>query len=170
MEFKSACIGTTIALESLSYWAAADDSGRAGVVIASDVAKYPLGSSGEYTQGAGSVSLLVKKNPRIASLERDISMLYQETKNDFFRPISCTTATVNGEHSNQCSPTASMQGAFASYPPGRSKGSDQSKKWRIRRLISSTICSFISPIQEWWSMHLAPSSARTGRTAAGGRR
>lgn len=113
VEFKSACIGTSIALESLSYWAAADDSGRAGVVIASDVAKYPLGSSGEYTQGAGSVSLLVKKNPRIASLEQ-VYGCYTRDENDFFRPIGCTTATVNGKHSNQCYLDA-MQGAFASF-------------------------------------------------------
>ena len=113
VEFKSACIGTTIALESLSYWAAADDSERAGVVIASDVAKYPLRSSGEYTQGAGSVSLLVKKNPRIAELEQ-IYGCFTRDENDFFRPIGCTTATVNGKHSNQCYLDA-MQGAFASF-------------------------------------------------------
>ena len=113
VEFKSACIGTTLALESISYWAAADDSERVGVVIASDVAKYPLGSSGEYTQGAGSVSLLVKKNPRIAALEQ-IYGCFTRDENDFFRPIGCTTATVNGKHSNQCYLDA-MQGAFASF-------------------------------------------------------
>ncbi len=113
VEFKSACIGTTLALESISYWAAADDSERAGVVIASDVAKYPLGSSGEYTQGAGSVSLLVKKNPRIAELEQ-IYGCFTRDENDFFRPIGCATATVNGKHSNQCYLDA-MQGAFASF-------------------------------------------------------
>ena len=113
VEFKSACIGTTLALESLSYWAAAEDTDRVGVVIASDVAKYPLRSSGEYTQGAGSVALLVKKNPRLAALEQ-IYGCFTRDENDFFRPMGCTTATVNGKHSNQCYLDA-MQGAFDSF-------------------------------------------------------
>ena len=32
---------------------------RKAVVIASDIAKYELNSTGEYTQGAGSVSMLI---------------------------------------------------------------------------------------------------------------
>jgi len=52
VEFKSACISTTLALESISYWVAAQPEDKVGVVIASDIAKYPLRSSGEYTQGA----------------------------------------------------------------------------------------------------------------------
>jgi len=82
VEFKAACIGTTFALESLCYWAAfqdrMEDGGaevdlereKAGVVIASDIARYPLSSSGEYTQGAGSVALLVKRDPRLLAIEQ----------------------------------------------------------------------------------------------------
>ncbi len=113
MELKSACFGTTLALESISYWVAAGEDDRIGVVIASDVAKYPLRSSGEYTQGAGSVSLLVRKNPRIAALEQ-VYGCFTRDENDFFRPLGCTTATVNGKHSNQCYLDA-VQGAFASF-------------------------------------------------------
>jgi hydroxymethylglutaryl-CoA synthase len=113
VEFKSACIGTTFALESLSYWAAAEEEDKVGIVIASDVAKYPLRSSGEYTQGAGSVALLVKKKPRLARLEQ-IYGCFTRDENDFFRPMGCATATVNGKHSNQCYLDA-MQGAFDSF-------------------------------------------------------
>lgn len=113
VEFKSACIGTTLALESISYWVAAGEDERIGVVIATDVARYPLHSPGEYTQGAGSVSLLVKRDPRIAALEQ-IYGCFTRDENDFFRPLGCATATVNGKHSNQCYLDA-MQGAFASY-------------------------------------------------------
>ena len=63
VEFKAACIATTFALESQSYWLAAEDEDRVGVVIASDVAKYPLASPGEYTQGAGSVCMLRRRIP-----------------------------------------------------------------------------------------------------------
>jgi hydroxymethylglutaryl-CoA synthase len=113
VEFKAACIGTTFALESLSYWVAAEEEGKVGIVIASDVAKYPLASAGEYTQGAGSVALLVKKNPRLLALEQ-IYGTFTRDENDFFRPMGCTTAVVNGKHSNQCYLDA-MRGAFDSY-------------------------------------------------------
>ena len=113
VEFKSACIGTTLALESLSYWAAAEDDGRVGVVVASDIARYPFRSSGEYTQGAGSVSLLVKRRPRLLSLEPDFGS-FTKDENDFFRPSGAATAVVNGKHSNLCYLNA-VTGAFDAF-------------------------------------------------------
>jgi hydroxymethylglutaryl-CoA synthase len=113
VEFKAACIGASFALESLSYWAATEETDKVGIVIASDVAKYPLKSSGEYTQGAGSVALIVKKNPRLISLEQ-IYGPFTRDENDFFRPIGCTTAVVNGKHSNSCYLDA-MLGAFDAF-------------------------------------------------------
>ena len=113
VEMKAACIATTLALECQSYWLAAEDEDKVGVVIASDVAKYPLASPGEYTQGAGSVSLLLKKNPRLLSLEQ-VYGHFTRDENDFFRPMGCTTAVVNGKHSNQCYLDA-MTGAFDSF-------------------------------------------------------
>ncbi len=113
VEMKAACIATTLALESQSYWLAGEDEDKVGVVIASDVAKYPLASPGEYTQGAGSVSLLLKKNPRLISLEQ-VYGHFTRDENDFFRPMGCTTAVVNGKHSNQCYLDA-MTGAFDSF-------------------------------------------------------
>lgn len=113
VEFKAACIGTTFALESLSYWLAGEEEDKVGIVIASDVAKYPLASPGEYTQGAGSVALLLKKNPRLLALEQ-IYGTFTRDENDFFRPMGCSTAVVNGKHSNQCYLDA-MQGAFDSF-------------------------------------------------------
>ena len=36
---------------------------RKAIVIATDIAKYHIGSTGEYTQGAGAISLLITENP-----------------------------------------------------------------------------------------------------------
>lgn len=119
VEFKSACIATTHALENVCYWAAADDDGRYGIVIASDIARYPLRSPGEYTQGAGSVSLLVKRKPRMIALEKSFGVFTRD-ENDFFRPIGQSTAVVNGKHSNSCYLSA-MEGAFAAYKRGALK-------------------------------------------------
>ena len=113
VEFKAACIGTTFALENLSYWLTGEDEGKVGIVIASDVARYPLASPGEYTQGAGSVALLLKREPRILALEQ-IYGSFTRDENDFFRPMGCKTAVVNGKHSNQCYIDAVI-GAFDSF-------------------------------------------------------
>jgi hydroxymethylglutaryl-CoA synthase len=113
VEFKAACIGATFALENLSYWLDGEDEEKVGVVIASDVAKYPLASPGEYTQGAGSVALLLKREPRLLALEQ-IYGSFTRDENDFFRPMGCKTAVVNGKHSNQCYLDAVI-GAFDSF-------------------------------------------------------
>ncbi|MDF0590101.1 hydroxymethylglutaryl-CoA synthase family protein [Candidatus Methanocrinis natronophilus] len=129
VEFKSACIGATHALESVACWLKAGDDcgwgegsgsdvsgrrrGRVGIVVATDVARYGIGSPGEYTQGAGSVALLVDRDPRILALD-PVMGVYTRDENDFFRPIGMRCAVVNGKYSNQCYLTA-MDGAFGSY-------------------------------------------------------
>jgi hydroxymethylglutaryl-CoA synthase len=113
VEFKSACIGATFALENLRNWAALNNEDQVGVVIASDVARYDLNTSGEYTQGAGSVSILVGKNPRLMALD-GFSGSFTRDVDDFFRPIGSSTAVVHGKKSNDCYLTA-VEKAFASY-------------------------------------------------------
>ena len=124
VEFKSACIGTTIALENVADWLRAkgdhdlsENAGRrrrrVGIVVATDVARYELNSPGEYTQGAGSVALLVDRDPRILALD-PVMGVYTRDENDFFRPIGTRCAVVNGKYSNQCY-LAAMDGAFSSY-------------------------------------------------------
>jgi hydroxymethylglutaryl-CoA synthase len=129
VEFKSACIGATFAQESVACWLKAGDDGgwdegnsgsngpgrrgRVGIVVATDVARYEIGSPGEYTQGAGSVALLVDRNPRILALDT-VMGVYTRDENDFFRPVGMKCAVVNGKYSNQCY-LAAMEGAFGSY-------------------------------------------------------
>jgi len=61
VEFKQACYSATAALQmACSYVARKPD--RKVLVIASDVARYDLDSSGEATQGAGAVAMLVTAN------------------------------------------------------------------------------------------------------------
>ena len=129
VEFKSACIGATHALESVACWLKAGEDGgwgegsgsdvsgrrrrRVGIVVATDVARYEIGSPGEYTQGAGSVALLVDRDPRILALD-PVMGIYTRDENDFFRPVGMKCAVVNGKYSNQCY-LAAMEGAFGSY-------------------------------------------------------
>ena len=128
VEFKSACIAATHALENVVYWLKAEEDendfsgadrgsgisrGRVGIVVATDVARYELNSPGEYTQGAGSVALLVKRNPRLLALD-PVMGIFTRDENDFFRPIGMKCAVVNGKYSNLCY-LAAMDGAFYSY-------------------------------------------------------
>ena len=65
-------------------WIKKSNSDRKAIVIASDVAKYELASTGEYTQGAGAVAMFISSNPSIILNETfGISM---EHVGDFFKP------------------------------------------------------------------------------------
>ena len=66
-EIKHACLGGVYALKNAVRHCLLEDS--AAIVICSDLALYARGSSGEPTQGAGAVALLVERNPALASLE-----------------------------------------------------------------------------------------------------
>lgn len=131
VEFKSACIAATHALENAAYWLRAEEDendfsgadggsrqsrGRVGIVVATDIARYELNSPGEYTQGAGSVALLVKREPRLLALD-PVMGVFTRDENDFFRPIGMKCAVVNGKYSNLCY-LAAMDGAFYSYKKG----------------------------------------------------
>ena len=84
VDLTFACIGGVDALQNCLEWAAAKD-GRTGIVVASDDAKYELESTGEYTQGAGAVAMLVKQEPRLLAIDPDFGVATRPA-HDFFKP------------------------------------------------------------------------------------
>ena len=70
VEIKEACYGATAALNFAKNHIEKNPDSYV-LVIASDVAKYGIGESGESTQGAGSCSMLIKRNPGILILNDD---------------------------------------------------------------------------------------------------
>ena len=84
VDLTFACAGAVDALENCCDWVRNGDD-RQAIVIASDIAKYELYSTGEYTQGAGSVSMLICENPSIISFNGTWGV---STKGigDFFKP------------------------------------------------------------------------------------
>ncbi len=66
-EVKHACLGGVYALKNAVRHCLLEDS--KAIVICSDLALYARGSSGEPTQGAGAVALLVERNPALASID-----------------------------------------------------------------------------------------------------
>ena len=70
------------------------------LIIASDIARYGVGSSGESTQGAGAVAMLVSQNPRILELADD-NVAQTRDVMDFWRPNYSSTPYVQGIYSTK---------------------------------------------------------------------
>lgn len=98
-EIKEACFGLTAALMTARDYVRVHPHHTA-IVIGSDIARYGLNTPGEVTQGAGSVSLLVKANPSILTLNEGHSA-YSEDIDDFWRPNDSKVALVDGKYSTQ---------------------------------------------------------------------
>ena len=84
VDLTFACAGAVDALQNCCDWVRNGEN-RKAIVIASDIAKYELNSTGEYTQGAGSVSMLISESPSIISFNGSWGV---STKGigDFFKP------------------------------------------------------------------------------------
>ncbi len=101
IECKFACVSGSYALYDNSNWIRAGESeGKSAIVVVSDIAKYDLGSSGEYTQGAGAVAMLVNDNPRVLEFDPKVTSTSIKNEYDFYRPFGKETPIVHGQYSN----------------------------------------------------------------------
>ncbi|MEM6320596.1 MAG: hydroxymethylglutaryl-CoA synthase [Bacteroidota bacterium] len=84
VDLTFACVGGVDALQNTVDWVKGNKE-RIGIVVCSDFAKYELASTGEYTQGAGAIAMLVKHNPRLLAFN-DIYGVATMGVHDFFKP------------------------------------------------------------------------------------
>ena len=98
-EMKEACYAATAGLNYAKLHVAAHPDSKV-LVIASDIARYGVGSSGESTQGAGAVAMLVSQNPRILELADD-NVAQTRDVMDFWRPNYSSTPYVQGIYSTK---------------------------------------------------------------------
>ena len=84
VDFTFACIGGVDALQNCIDFVTLNPTKKA-IVVTTDFAKYDLNSTGEYTQGAGALAMLISTNPRIIAFENNWAT---STKGvfDFFKP------------------------------------------------------------------------------------
>ncbi|MEM8546519.1 MAG: hydroxymethylglutaryl-CoA synthase [Pseudomonadota bacterium] len=68
-EFKHACLGGVYAMKSALRALALDARGKQAIVVCADIAEYERGSSGEPTQGAGAVAMLLEEDPQLAVVD-----------------------------------------------------------------------------------------------------
>jgi len=97
VELKQACYSGTAGLQ-LAIGFVARNPEKKALVIASDIARYELGSPGESTQGCGAVAMLVSVNPRILAIEPECGY-YTDDVMDFWRPNYRSEALVDGKYS-----------------------------------------------------------------------
>jgi hydroxymethylglutaryl-CoA synthase len=100
VDFTFACIGGVDALQNCIDFIQSNPDKKA-IVITTDIAKYDLNSTGEYTQGAGALAMLVTSNPRIIAFENHWAT---NTKGvfDFFKPYrTVSKEAITGNTNNE---------------------------------------------------------------------
>ena len=100
VDFIFACIGGVDAMQNCIDFVKLNPTKKA-IVVTTDFAKYDLNSTGEYTQGAGALALLITSNPRIIAFENNWAT---STKGvfDFFKPYRTISKTaITGNTNNE---------------------------------------------------------------------
>ena len=84
VDLTFACIAGIDAMQNCIDFIKSNPTKKA-IIVTTDFAKYDLNSTGEYTQGAGALAILVTANPSIMAFEGDFAV---STKGvfDFFKP------------------------------------------------------------------------------------
>jgi len=89
VDMTFACIGSVDAMQNTLDWVRGGDD-RIGIVVGSDNAKYELSSTGEYTQGAGAVALLLRRAPRLLAFSGEWGVATRDV-HDFYKPLRRST-------------------------------------------------------------------------------
>jgi len=101
IECKFACVSGSYALYDNTNWIRAGEAeDKYALVVVSDIAKYDLGSSGEVTQGAGAIAMLLNDNPRLLAFDPKVTATSIKNEYDFYRPFGKETPIVHGQYSN----------------------------------------------------------------------
>lgn len=99
VELKQACYSATAGLQMALAQIRANPALRI-LLIASDIARYGLGTPGEATQGCGAVAMLLTANPAIVEID-ETAGLHSDDVMDFWRPNYSDTAMVDGKYSTK---------------------------------------------------------------------
>lgn len=99
IEMKQACYSATAAIAFAQAHISMTPGSKA-LVIASDTSRYGLNTSGEPTQGAGAVAMLISEEPSILKLETNATYFTDDIL-DFWRPNYSDVALVDGKYSNE---------------------------------------------------------------------
>jgi hydroxymethylglutaryl-CoA synthase len=100
VDFTFACIGGVDAMQNCLDFVRMNPDQKT-IVVTTDIAKYDLESTGEYTQGAGATALLISTNPRIISFDANWATSSKGVF-DFFKPYrSLSKKEITGHDQNE---------------------------------------------------------------------
>jgi hydroxymethylglutaryl-CoA synthase len=87
-EVKHACLGGVYALKNGLRYLALEQDDRCAIVVSADIAEYARGSSGEPTQGAGGVAMLLEQDPQMLEIDlQSIGSASAYRAVDFRKPV-----------------------------------------------------------------------------------
>lgn len=115
-EFKHACLGGVYALKNALRYVACDGGDKLAIVVAADVAEYERGSSGEQTQGAGAVALLIERNPKLLALDLSRGGSASDYRGpDFRKPFARHFHEAYAERTKRLSDFPVFSGRYSTY-------------------------------------------------------
>ncbi|MFV0216010.1 hydroxymethylglutaryl-CoA synthase [Empedobacter falsenii] len=127
VDMTFACVGGVDALHNSIDYVRVNPAKKA-IVIAADYAKYGLESTGEYTQGAGAVAMLISNQPDLIAFDNNWG-IGMESVFDFFKPHQ---ATSNRNVLNALETTKSEIEIFSDEPVFDGQYSNECYKNRVR--------------------------------------
>ncbi|MCA4810653.1 hydroxymethylglutaryl-CoA synthase family protein [Empedobacter stercoris] len=127
VDMTFACVGGVDALHNSIDYVRVNPAKKA-IVIAADYAKYGLESTGEYTQGAGAVAMLISNQPDLIAFDNNWG-IGMESVFDFFKPHQ---ATLNRNILNALETTKSEIEIFSDEPVFDGQYSNECYKNRVR--------------------------------------
>ncbi|HBX63486.1 MAG TPA: hydroxymethylglutaryl-CoA synthase, partial [Flavobacteriaceae bacterium] len=127
VDMTFACVGGVDAMHNSIDYVRVNPAKKA-IVIAADYAKYGLESTGEYTQGAGAVAMLISNQPDLIAFDNNWG-IGMESVFDFFKPHQSTSdATIL----NALGTTKSEIEIFSDEPIFEGQYSNECYKNRVR--------------------------------------
>ncbi|MFV0233173.1 hydroxymethylglutaryl-CoA synthase [Empedobacter falsenii] len=127
VDMTFACVGGVDALHNSIDYVRVNPAKKA-IVITADYAKYGLESTGEYTQGAGAVAMLISNQPDLIAFDNNWG-IGMESVFDFFKPHQ---ATSNRNILNALETTKSEIEIFSDEPVFDGQYSNECYKNRVR--------------------------------------
>ena len=99
VELKQACYSGTAALQ-LALPFLRENPDKKILLIASDIARYGLHTTGESSQGCGAVAMVLSAHPRVLAFEPHYGLVTENVM-DFWRPNYLHEALVEGKYSSK---------------------------------------------------------------------
>jgi hydroxymethylglutaryl-CoA synthase len=115
-EFKHACLGGMYALKAALRYVACDAGDRLAIVVCADVAEYERGSTGEQTQGAGAVALLVSRQPKLFEVDLPHAGCASDYRGpDFRKPFARHFTKVYAPNTKRMSDFPVFSGKYSTF-------------------------------------------------------